>query len=95
VSTFREGLADSNAIVRYWAATGLLALKAAAMPAKTELVRLAQNDPSVHVQIVAAEAITRLGESRIGLERLSAILDSQSRFPIRSPGAQRSHLHRP
>jgi arylsulfatase A-like enzyme len=83
VSVFRAGLKDPNAIVRYWSATGLLALKTAAMPAKAELVRLAQEDSSVHVQIVAAEAITWLGESKLGVERLNAILETPARFPIR------------
>ena len=46
------------------------------MPAKAELVQIAQHDPSVHAQIVAAEAITSLGEPNLGVERMTSVLEN-------------------
>jgi hypothetical protein len=53
-------LSDANATVRYWGANGCLILKEKAMPAKSALIKVL-NDESVDVRIAAAEALCHLG----------------------------------
>lgn len=66
-------LRDPDTAVRWWGATGLLALGADAAPAKPALL-VALDDPSPDVRLVAAEALARLGELDRALATLAAAL---------------------
>lgn len=66
-------LRDPDAAVRWWGATGLLALEAGAAPAKTALVT-ALEDRSPDVRIAAAETLARIGEVGRALPVLEAAL---------------------
>jgi HEAT repeat protein len=54
-------LRDDDAAIRWWGATGLLALRSAAAPAKSAL-QGALDDTSPDVRITAAEALAHLGD---------------------------------
>ncbi len=66
-------LRDPDAAVRWWGATGLLALGAGAAPAKPALLA-ALDDPSPDVRLAAAEALARLGELDRALATLASAL---------------------
>ncbi|MFC4311900.1 sulfatase-like hydrolase/transferase [Steroidobacter flavus] len=74
---FRARLSDSNEVIRYWAAQGLLMLGPAAAAARTELETTLRADPSTAVQIVAAEAVVKLGNPAPAVQRLADILGSK------------------
>jgi len=66
-------LRDPDAALRWWGATGLLALGAAAAPAKPRLLT-ALDDTSPDVRLTAAEALARLGELDRALRTIEAAL---------------------
>ncbi|GHB79880.1 sulfatase-like hydrolase/transferase [Persicitalea jodogahamensis] len=68
-------LVDNDAIVRYWAATGCTLLDHHATPAKYDLLDLL-NDKEVSVRIAAAEALTKLGETKKAVQALTDALTS-------------------
>ncbi|MEI6949054.1 sulfatase [Paraflavisolibacter sp. H34] len=68
-------LADGDATVRYWAATGITILGRKALPAKKQTVALLE-DQSIAVRIAAAEAAYKLGVKEKALEVLRASLHS-------------------
>jgi len=83
-TTIRElvaRMADVDAGVRYWAATGCVALGAAAAPALEPLEKLLK-DPSVDVRIAAAEALCGLGEAEAGVATLAHALTHPNRFAV-------------
>ncbi|QGP79417.1 sulfatase-like hydrolase/transferase [Sphingobium sp. CAP-1] len=55
-------LADKRPVMRYWAATGLLIRGQRAASTRGALEAVMRSDPSPQVQIVAAEAVARLGQ---------------------------------
>ncbi|NIM47675.1 MAG: sulfatase-like hydrolase/transferase [Gemmatimonadales bacterium] len=69
-----EALADEDAAVRYWGATGLAALGGDAAPAVPAL-RLRLQDESPAVRLAAAEVMCRLGYEDVGLPVLAAGLE--------------------
>jgi arylsulfatase A-like enzyme len=83
VPQFAELLADGNEVIRYWAAQGLLMLKAGAAPAKAVLEACLQNDSSPQVRIVAAEALTWLGAPDPSVQYLSELLSTHSDARVR------------
>ena len=71
-----ERLGDSDSMVRYWAAVGLVAQGAAAEKAKPEL-RKALGDAAPSVQAMAAQALCALGECERALEVLGELLEDE------------------
>jgi hypothetical protein len=67
------GANDPHPVIRYWAATGFLVLRQAALPAKSDIIRLLE-DESMDARVVAAEAIAHLGEVDEAMETLSQVL---------------------
>ncbi|WP_299581130.1 sulfatase-like hydrolase/transferase [uncultured Sunxiuqinia sp.] len=72
-------LDHENESVRYWAATGLLILRADAREAQPKLEQVL-DDSSVSVSIIAAEALYYLGEKEKALTTLLAALKHPSPF---------------
>lgn len=72
-------LDDSNGVVRYWAAVGLLAANAAADVADADVVnslREALNDPVPEVRVAAAEALVDLNGAEEALKTLVDVLET-------------------
>jgi arylsulfatase A-like enzyme len=63
---FMEALSDGSEPMRWWAAQGCTILGDAAAPAETAL-RKCLSDPSGAVQVVAAEALARMGKVNVAL----------------------------
>ncbi len=74
LSPLQELLDDKHPVVRYWAATGLVILGKKAMPAKSKL-EMRLKDESPDVQIAAAEALAKLGETQLAVKHLAGLLD--------------------
>jgi arylsulfatase A-like enzyme len=70
-AAFAAELSDPNEVIRYWAAQGLLMLRAGAAPAKARLGACLANDASPHVRVVAAEALAHLGEAERAVDVLA------------------------
>ncbi len=70
---FIAALDDPHPVVRYWAATGCLVLKADAAPAKDKL-RAGLSDEWADVRVAAAESIAYLGEPKSALDAIAAVL---------------------
>ncbi|WP_461107381.1 sulfatase-like hydrolase/transferase [Spirosoma koreense] len=70
-------LADTDPVVRYWAATGCTILKPAA--AKASLQKLLQ-DPEAAVQAAAAEALYQLGEKEESMAAFKKVLINENRL---------------
>lgn len=68
--------------MRYWAATGLLILGAAAAPARSDL-RALLADPEPQVRIVAAEALAGLGETDRAVPVLVALATPPQPWQVR------------
>lgn len=76
-------LTDANPVVRYWAATGLLILKDAAV-AVAPAIRAAMRADSVpQVRVVAAETATHVGMAEEGVRTLAALLGADQSDPVR------------
>ncbi|MBK1790935.1 sulfatase-like hydrolase/transferase [Persicirhabdus sediminis] len=71
-------LSDDNESVRFWAAHGCLALGANAQPAKGALMK-SLDDPCLDVGIVAAEALTHLGEKELGINHIIDAMETVDR----------------
>lgn len=78
----RTGLKSKAAVLRYWAATGLLILSKDAMPARAELRAAVRDDASQFVQIVAAEALAGLGEADAAVAALGHLVDSATAWQV-------------
>jgi hypothetical protein len=76
-------LGDRNEAIRFWAAQGLLMLRASASPAKRALTACLEKDSSLPVRIVAAEALASLGEPARSVRYLSELVDSQADARVR------------
>jgi len=70
-------LKDDNPTVRYWGANGCLILKSEALPAKTALLEVL-DDESPDVRIAAAEALCYLGETQKSIPVLISALDEDN-----------------
>lgn len=72
---FGDLLSHPNAVMRYWAATGLLVMGSDALPAAGKLRAAMETDPCPQVRIVAAEAATHIGIAAAGVRALADLLD--------------------
>ncbi len=70
------GLAATNEVVRYWAATGLVICKAQATSARVALVDALKRETSPHVRVVLAEALSHVGETALALATFREALAS-------------------
>lgn len=80
---FADLLAHPNAVMRYWAATGLLIMGPAARPAAQNLRSALESDPCPQVRIVAAEAATHIGMADAGVRVLVDLLAADQPDPVR------------
>lgn len=80
---FGDLLSHPNAVMRYWAATGLLVMGAAARPAAANLRTAMESDPCPQVRIVAAEAATHIGMADIGVRVLADLLAADQPDAVR------------
>lgn len=79
---FQGKLTDSNALVRFWAAQGLLMLGGAASPAQEDLRRAMAGDTSPYVRVVAAEALAGLGQAPSAVEALAGLTSGAQAPPV-------------
>ncbi len=77
VDTLTQLLQHENAIIRYWAATGLIHTGREA-GAASELLLERLKDPSPAVSIAAAEALFHLGQKKIAIEHLTGVLSHEN-----------------
>jgi arylsulfatase A-like enzyme len=68
---------DGHPVMRYWGATGCLVLQDKAAPAKATLEKLLQDD-WLDVRVVAAEALSYLGETELALKTLEPIVKGEN-----------------
>jgi arylsulfatase A-like enzyme len=78
-----SNLESENETVRYWAATGLLILKEAALPAAEQMLALLPHERSPQVRCVMAEALASLGQRKVAVENLLGLLDREQAEPVR------------
>jgi arylsulfatase A-like enzyme len=76
-------LGDSNEVIRYWAAQGLLMLKAGAAPAKDALQACFGKDVSIPVRIAAAECLVFLGSPDAPVRYLAEVVASPGNPRVR------------
>jgi hypothetical protein len=79
IAVYERALADPHAALRYWGVVGLRVAgvdKAPSSAVKTALARLAEDDGSQVVRIVAAHALCRWGEQGKGLPILATGLEN-------------------
>lgn len=74
---FVKRLSDKHPVVRYWAATGCLVLAPKSKAAIPELKKRLKDDVG-DVRVTTAEALCKLGETKIGLSVLSAELADEN-----------------
>lgn len=72
---------DPHPVIRYWGATGCLILREEAAPARAVLRSLLE-DEWADVRIVAAEALSWLGESEAGVDALASVLAEGREYEI-------------
>ena len=75
---FASLLGDANEVIRYWAAQGLLMLKAGTSSARQALETCLQKDPSTQTRIVAAEALAFLGSAARPVQYLGEVVESNA-----------------
>jgi arylsulfatase A-like enzyme len=78
-----EDLRDRNAIVRHWAAQGLLMLGAAAAPAREALTAVMRGDALPQNVVVAAEALAGLGSGSEAIAVLAGIVDGTGPWQVK------------
>lgn len=83
IPELRKQLASDVPVLRYWAATGLLALAGDAAPARLDLERAMRTDPSWPVRIVAAEAAAGLGSGPEPVAMLAGVVDDAPQWQLR------------
>jgi N-sulfoglucosamine sulfohydrolase len=74
-------LGDSDAAVRYWAATGLAVIGAQALSSAPNL-KAALQDESQEVRVAAADALCQMGDLDTGLPVLAAALESGNPYAM-------------
>jgi arylsulfatase A-like enzyme len=70
---------DPHPVIRYWGATGFLVLQKKAAPAKKKLKELLKDD-WMDIRVVAAEALSYLGQTKLALETLEPIIKSEPEY---------------
>lgn len=70
---------DPHPVIRYWATTGCLILQKKSLPAKEKLKALLK-DEWMDVRVVAAEALSYLGESDLALQTMKPIIRGKETF---------------
>ncbi|MBN2594101.1 MAG: sulfatase-like hydrolase/transferase [Sedimentisphaerales bacterium] len=70
---------DPQPVIRYWAATGCMILQKKAAPAKDELKALL-SDEWMENRVVAAEALSYLGETDLALQTMKPIIRGKEGF---------------
>lgn len=83
VARYARLLTDANPVMRYWAATGLLILKDAAVAAAPAVRDAMRADSAPQVRIVAAEAATHVGIVDEGVRTLVALLGADYSDAVR------------
>jgi N-sulfoglucosamine sulfohydrolase len=79
LKTLQTYLKSSESAIRYWGATGLLILGEKARPAFNDL-KIASEDKSLNVAIVAAEVLNKLGEKNLANSTFLRALKSPNKF---------------
>lgn len=79
----RAALASPVAVLRFWAATGLLVLGKAAAPALAPLLRAMRDDPVPQVRVVAAEAVANLTDPEEPVRLLADMADRAPAWQVR------------
>jgi hypothetical protein len=80
---FAALLSDSNEVIRYWAAQGLLMLKQGATPARDSVESCFRADASTPVRIVAAELLALLGPAEAPVQYLGELAGNHANARIR------------
>lgn len=80
-------LGDPNEVVRFWAAQGILMLGEDGGAALEALTEALDQDSSVHVRIVVAEALARLGHTGKPVQFLAETLDTDPGVKIKLQAA--------
>ena len=80
---FTALLGDTNAIVRHWAAQGLLMLGAGASAARAKLEAMMRGDGVAQNRVVAADAVASIAPSPDAVTALAAIVDGQDAWPVK------------
>ena len=83
LGAFRSGLSETNAVLRYWAAMGLLILGAEAAPATAALDKLMREDPMPQIRLVAAEAVAGLRPGSDAIATLGTLTRAPLTWPVR------------
>jgi hypothetical protein len=74
---------DPHPVIRCWGATGRLILQEKAAPAKDKLMELLRDD-WLDIRVVAAEALSYLGETDVALKTLEPIVKGEYEYPALS-----------
>jgi arylsulfatase A-like enzyme len=82
-SHFRRALRDGRPVMRYWGAMGLLRLGGQGARDAEQIAAAADRDISVHVRIVAGEALALAGEPVRAAKLLAAIVDDNEAAPVK------------
>lgn len=82
VPALARALGASSAVLRYWAATGLLIRGRASAAAEAALGQAMRGDPAPEVRIVAAEAVAGLGAPDEPVRMLSALVDQPPSWQV-------------
>lgn len=70
---------DPHPVIRYWGATGCLVLQEKAAPTKEKLKELLKDD-WMDIRVVAAEALSYLGQTNLALETLEPIIKNEPEY---------------
>jgi hypothetical protein len=76
-------LSDSNEVIRYWAAQGLLMLKAGAAPSKDAMLACFEKDASIPVRIAVAESLVSVGPAEAPVHYLGEVVASAANARVR------------
>jgi arylsulfatase A-like enzyme len=83
VTELRGLLADPHALVRHWAAQGLLMLGTKASAARGALETMMRTDTTMQNRVVAAEAVATMAPSPEAVNVLATLLDGSEPMPVR------------
>ena len=79
ISTLIANLENEDSAVRFWGAIGCLALNRKAKPARKMLLKCLK-DSAPDVKIIAAQALSNIGDSKQSLSVLRTALDHENEF---------------
>lgn len=83
LDSFTDAITGPNEVLRYWAATGMLILGEAAVPASEQISYSMLNDPSLIVRSVCAEASARYGSNpEAAIAVLGELIDEKHPEPV-------------